>query len=175
MRYAAFLRGVNVGAHNRIKMADLKRMLEELGLARVATYIQSGNAAFDSDEGEAALVKRIEVALAKMGVKSDVALRSAEEMRAIVDALPFSDAEITAATSEEWESLYVALFSAAPDGAKVESDANDRVVFVRREAYLLLGESIRLSKLVGRVMKLDAAATARNWNTILKMKEMAGE
>ncbi len=173
MRYAAFLRGVNVGAHNRIKMADFKRVLEELGLARVETYIQSGNAVFDSDEGEAALAEKIKAALAAAGVRTNVVLRAAEQMRAMVDALPFSEAEIAAAARDEWESLYVVLFSAAPE-IKVAPDAEDRVVLAGREAYLLLGQSVRLSKLAAKLMKLETA-TARNWNTILKMKEMAAE
>ncbi len=93
MRYAAFLRGVNVGAHNRIRMADFKRALQEIGFSRVETYIQSGNAAFDSDEEEAALAAQIKGKLAAMGVNADVVLRSADEMRAIVEGLPFFGAE----------------------------------------------------------------------------------
>jgi uncharacterized protein (DUF1697 family) len=171
MRYAVFLRGVNVGAHNRLKMADFKRMLEELGLERVETYIQSGNAVFDSDEGEAALAQKIVAALAASGVQSSVVLRTAEQMRAMVDALPFSEAEIAAAASDEWESLYVVLFSAAPDTI-IASDAKDRAALVGREVYFLLGQSIRLSKLAAKLVKQETA-TARNWNTILKVKEMA--
>jgi uncharacterized protein (DUF1697 family) len=127
------------------------------------------------DAGENALAERIVAALADAGVATDVVLRSAEEMRAIVEGIPFSDAEIAAAENDMWESLYVVLFPAAPDGSKINPDANDRVFFRGREAYLLLGQSIRLSKLAARVMKLDKAATARNWNTILKMREMTAE
>lgn len=175
MRYAAFLRGVNVGAHNRIRMADFKRALQEIGFSRVETYIQSGNAAFDSDREEAALAAQIKGKLAAMGVNADVVLRSADEMRAIVEGLPFSGAEIASAENDEWESLYVVLFPAGPDETKICPDADDRAVFHGREAYLLLGRSIRLSKLAAGVMKLDKAATARNWNTILKMREMTAE
>lgn len=170
MRYAVFLRGVNVGAHNRIKMADFKRALEELGLSRVETHIRSGNAAFDSEKGEAALAEEIGGALG-----TDAIVRRADEMRAIVEGLPFSDAEIAAAANNEWESLYVVLFPAAQGGAKMGPDACDRAVFRGREAYLLLGRSIRLSKLAARVMKLDAATTARNFHTIQKLAEMTAE
>ncbi|WCK53743.1 DUF1697 domain-containing protein [Aneurinibacillus sp. Ricciae_BoGa-3] len=41
--YIALLRGINVGGKNMIKMAELKRTFEEMGLSRVQTYIQSGN------------------------------------------------------------------------------------------------------------------------------------
>ncbi len=50
--YIALLRGINVGGHNIIKMADLKSLLESMGLNSVKTYIQSGNVLFESDEQE---------------------------------------------------------------------------------------------------------------------------
>ena len=45
-KYVAFLRGINVGRHKRIKMADLKRAFEAAGFHNVATYIASGNVIF---------------------------------------------------------------------------------------------------------------------------------
>lgn len=42
-KYIAFLRGINVGGHNRVPMADLKRHLEQIGFENVVTYINSGN------------------------------------------------------------------------------------------------------------------------------------
>lgn len=53
--YIALLRGINVGGHNKLKMADLRKMLESMGLTRVQTYIQSGNVLFESgNQGNAA-------------------------------------------------------------------------------------------------------------------------
>jgi len=43
MKHIALLRGINVGGHHKIKMADLKAMFEAMGMAEVVTYIQSGN------------------------------------------------------------------------------------------------------------------------------------
>ncbi|PCJ19525.1 MAG: hypothetical protein COB02_07205 [Candidatus Cloacimonadota bacterium] len=48
-RMIALFRGVNVGGNNLLKMADLRTLLEGLGLKNVKTYIQSGNVVFDSD------------------------------------------------------------------------------------------------------------------------------
>ena len=60
MRYIALLRGINVGEH-QVKMAALRRLFADLGLANVGFYIQSGNVFFDSDEADrAALRARIE-------------------------------------------------------------------------------------------------------------------
>lgn len=63
MNYAAFLRGVNVGGKNIIKMADLKQMFALLGINDVSTYIQSGNVLFSSDTREDKLIQIIEVAI----------------------------------------------------------------------------------------------------------------
>jgi uncharacterized protein (DUF1697 family) len=49
MKYVAFLRGINVGGNNIIKMADLKAAFEKQGFTNVTTYINSGNVLFDSD------------------------------------------------------------------------------------------------------------------------------
>ena len=48
IRYIALLRGINVGGNNIIKMADLKACFERMGFCDVATYIQSGNVAFNT-------------------------------------------------------------------------------------------------------------------------------
>ncbi len=45
--YIALLRGINVGGHKIIKMADLKQAFESIGLKQVKTYIQSGNIVFN--------------------------------------------------------------------------------------------------------------------------------
>ena len=49
-RYVALLRGVNVSGKNKLSMADLKAALEALPAAEVKTYLNSGNAAFSSEE-----------------------------------------------------------------------------------------------------------------------------
>ena len=50
-RYIAFLRGVNISGKNKVPMAELRKGFEELGLAEVRTYLNSGNVIFSSDEG----------------------------------------------------------------------------------------------------------------------------
>jgi uncharacterized protein (DUF1697 family) len=89
-QYVALLRGINVGGNNVIKMSDLKRCFEELGLANVATYIQSGNVLFEAGKGTpASVATRIEAGLsAGFGYEARIVLRSHAEMRAIVEAAP---------------------------------------------------------------------------------------
>lgn len=65
MNYIAFLRGVNVGGKNIIKMADLKLLFVNLGMNDVSTYIQSGNVLFSSDKDETVLTEELETAIEK--------------------------------------------------------------------------------------------------------------
>lgn len=64
-RYVALLRGINVGGHGIIKMADLKKLFESFGLTDVVTYIQSGNVLFRTEESDPA---RLALQLEKHGV-----------------------------------------------------------------------------------------------------------
>ena len=52
MKYIALLRGINISGQKIIKMADLRAILEKVGLSKVQTYIQSGNVIFESDESK---------------------------------------------------------------------------------------------------------------------------
>ncbi len=61
--YIALLRGINVGGHKIIKMADLKQTFESIGLKQVKTYIQSGNIVFKSEEDITFLKERYSLKL----------------------------------------------------------------------------------------------------------------
>lgn len=50
MRYAAFLRAINLGKHNRIRMEELRNLCSSLGWEKIGTHLQTGNIAFDHDE-----------------------------------------------------------------------------------------------------------------------------
>lgn len=89
--FIALLRGINVGGHHKIKMADLKSLLESMGLHKVKTYIQSGNVLFEAEEEEAQLTKRMEEKLNHtFGFPVPVVLRTAEELRQITLDCPYS-------------------------------------------------------------------------------------
>jgi uncharacterized protein (DUF1697 family) len=89
MKYVAFLRGVNVGGKNLMAMAALKACLEKAGLANVRTVIQSGNVIFESGEKSAAtLTKRIESAVAKLGIESRIVVLSLAELKTVVADAP---------------------------------------------------------------------------------------
>ena len=78
MRYAALLRGINVGGHNKVPMAELRALLTELGYIDLATHLQSGNAIFSSQAPAAALELDIaEAVAARFGVSCAVMVRAA--------------------------------------------------------------------------------------------------
>ena len=64
-RYLVLLRGINVGGKNKVPMAALRDLLEELGHTDVRTYIASGNAILSSDRSAAAIKRQLEEALPK--------------------------------------------------------------------------------------------------------------
>lgn len=178
--YIALLRGINVGGKNMIKMAELKRLFEAIGLGRVQTYIQSGNVLFESNEEESPLRERIEHEIeAVFGFSVTVVLRTAAELERIIGNCPFSEEAVSAAeASSEGESLYVSLMLQAPsqEGIKrlnASRGESDEYRIEGRDVYLLFCHGIRNSKLANNLQKLGVPATVRNWKTINKLAALA--
>ncbi|HEY4391871.1 MAG TPA: DUF1697 domain-containing protein [Paenibacillus sp.] len=180
--YIALLRGINVGGKNKIKMADLKRILTESGLKRVQTYIQSGNVLFESDETEGVLRQHIEQQIeTAFGFPISVVLRTEQELRAIAAKCPFTEEQIAAAdAASDTESLYVAFLMDIPADqdlerlSKYETDQEQYHV-LGRDIYLLFSDSVRNSKLAVQIQKLSSPSTVRNWKTFNKLLSLAEE
>lgn len=178
--YIAFLRGINVGKQNRIKMSDVKQMFVSLGLCQVQTYIQSGNVVFQSDQEETALGQRLEEEFAKVfGFSVIIILRSLTELENVSRNCPFSAEAIAEADAlASAESLYVAFLQQAPSEDKLLrinpfSGENDQFRIDGRNVFLLFQHSIRDSKLANHLHKLEVPMTVRNWKTINKLLELA--
>jgi uncharacterized protein (DUF1697 family) len=174
MIYVALLRGINVGGHNKVKMADLKRLFETMGFGKVQTYIQSGNVLFESEEGANLVQQRIEQEFSEVFAFSvPVILRTAMELEGIIRDCPFQTDALT-----EGESLNLAFLSEVPS-----EDAINHLLTFRsdveeceiegKDVYLFLRQSIRNSKLSIHLQKLGVSATIRNWRTINKLATMA--
>lgn len=178
--YAALLRGINVGGKNKIKMAELKLLFEELGFNRVETYIQSGNVIFESAGQEGTVKERIEQEiLKKFGFPVEVILRTEDELENIIRDCPFTKEEIKQAESlnQEGESLYVSLLAQEPLAKKLESleayaGESDQYRCNHREIYFLFRHSIRNSKLANNLHRLDEPNTVRNWKTMQKLFDL---
>lgn len=91
--WVLLLRGINVGGHNKLPMAELRVLLEDLGACNVATYIQSGNAVFSGEGGTENWREKIQRAiLDTFGFSPDVFLFSRDTFSAALDHNPFNDA-----------------------------------------------------------------------------------
>jgi uncharacterized protein (DUF1697 family) len=173
-RYALLLRGVNVGAKNSLPMAELKKMLEQIGCTDVKTYVQSGNAVFRTKLGDAGLTKAIERTLeAYMGRPIATTLRTLDEMNAIVAGNPFAN------VAQNPAYLCVTFLSQAPSKAEVaplhaEEWTPELFKVVGREIYTWYANGQGRSPLAAALGKMPfrGAVTTRNWNTVLKLQEM---
>lgn len=178
--FIAFLRGINVGGKNKIKMTELKEMFEAIGLVNAETYIQSGNIIFESDEKEEKLQEKIETGIQnKFGFPISVVLRTAAELKMLINGCLFSETEVNEAeaSNTEGESLYVSLLPEAPLQEKLQvlskyKSESDEYKIKNRDVYLLFRHSVRNSKLANNVQKLDVRATIRNWKTINKIQSL---
>ncbi|MFP5115452.1 DUF1697 domain-containing protein [Bacillaceae bacterium C204] len=171
--YIALLRGINVGKNNRIKMADLKTLLETMGLEKVKTYIQSGNVLFEAKDEALRLSHRLKAEISKtFGFPVPVILRTAEEYKQIIRDCPYSMDSLKVG-----ESIQLAFLAEEPSQEKIDYlrsfDSEPDECFIKgKEVYLLLRQSILDSKLAKQLPKLDVPATVRNWKTVMKLSTM---
>ncbi|MET3287586.1 UNVERIFIED_CONTAM: uncharacterized protein (DUF1697 family) [Brevibacillus sp. OAP136] len=172
--YIALLRGINVSGHNKIKMAELKRTMEGLGLLQVQTYIQSGNVLFRSQENPQFLREQIEGSIKEaFGFSITVVLRTAEELERIIADCPYADIPLA-----EGETIHVTSLTGPPSQKAVDILANsereqDEYQIHGSEIYFLFRQRILDSKLAKSMQKLGDQVTTRNWNTINKLSAMA--
>lgn len=175
-RYALLVRGINVGKGNTLPMADLRAMLEALGAAEVATYIQSGNAVLSSALEPEELTAAVEAALERrMGRPVATTVRTQAELEAVVAANPFAEVADTP------KFLCVTFLSAPPGaGALAALEAadfgDDRWQLSGREIYSWHPRGQGRSPLAEAIQKLrlPGTTTTRNWNTVLRLRAMLG-
>ena len=176
--YICFLRGVNVGGNKLLKMDTLRTLCESIaGVTGAKTYLQSGNAVFRSSLDRGVLAKRIEDGIRKAtGFEAKVILRTASEMREVIAANPFT------AGQRNPKAFLVAFL-----GGSISKDARALLLKLKidseeihvgdRELYLYLPAGIAGSKLSNALTekKIGVNVTARNWNTVNALLEMAEE
>ena len=173
--FVALLRGVNVGGKNMIRMSSLKESFERMGFGDVATYINSGNVIFKSQEGDARKLERsVEGMLSsEYELECKVVVRSLSEMADLVKSLPE-----TWDGDARWKYNVIFLRHSTDSenilhGLEPESDI-ERIVY--RPGALLW--SARISDLSRASMhklpsrKLFQEMTVRNTNTTKKLYEL---
>ncbi|HUJ13677.1 MAG TPA: DUF1697 domain-containing protein [Thermoanaerobaculia bacterium] len=164
MMYAALLRAVNVAGHQPIAMADLRSIAENLGFNEVRTLLQSGNLIFGSarrDDFEKMLEAKLH---------TDVFVRSTADLDAIVAANPFP----TEAKDDPGR-LVVLFLKSSADAPALQKAIKGREVArgKGKQLYVYYPDGQGRSKLTNALIEktLDTRVTARNWNTVLKLRD----
>ena len=175
MRFAALLRGVNVGKARRLPMAELRALLSRMGYTDVATLLNSGNVVFSAAKGAPALhAAAIAAAVARdLGVDVPVVVKSASELAGIVAGNPFA---VGAFDASRLLVAYVQDEKSLSDLAAVARlvERPERFVIGKKAAYLHCANGILGSKAGEALLgKAGTTATTRNWSTTLKLNALA--
>jgi uncharacterized protein (DUF1697 family) len=173
-KVGVFLRAVNLSGR-RLLMADFKRVLADVGHPLAQTVVATGNAVIEATAADAALEAKIEEGLeTALGQSTEVFVRDAAQLAAIVAANPFPDM-----ARDDPSHLVVVFLKGEPTTAAVAA-LRDKIKGPEAVAagpgclYAAYPEDIGHSKLTAAVIEraLRLRGTARNWNTVLKVTEL---
>jgi uncharacterized protein (DUF1697 family) len=182
--HIALLRGINLGGKNRVAMADLRALVSKLGHSDVSTYIQSGNVLFTaarSGDDTTVIADALTTAIAAdLGVTAPVVVLRRDELDDMIAANPFPDepnpkcvhAVVFGAPAgpEVQDRVEAALARSAALGSPDDARVAGRTLYVHTPDGF--GRS-KLAELLTRAApKGGANGTARNWATVLKLKEL---
>ena len=174
-RQIALLRGINLGSRNRVSMPDLRAALGEAGYEDVATLVQSGNIVLIGAKKPKTLEREIsKLVLDEFGVEAATVVRTRDELAGVIERNPIPDGPSIP------KLFQVTFFSgrARRGGASRSSPSRTSATSgsrsIGREAYAWHPDGIQKSKLARELGKgLRGDGTARNWNTVTKLLELA--
>ena len=174
--YIVLLKGINVGGHKKVPMAELRELLSKSGFKNVQTYIQSGNIILQSLEKN---TQKIEVTIKKaildsFGFEVSVLVLTRFNLKRIFDDSPFSE--------EKKKASYFMMLHDTPNDELVK-EASEKVY--EGEEYKIIKDCIYYycEKGFGQAKfnvnfferKLKTFATARNYNTMVKLLSLSAE
>jgi uncharacterized protein (DUF1697 family) len=176
-RQIVLLRGINLGARNRVSMPELRDVLEGAGFDDVRTYLQSGNVILSSGLSADRLARSVKGHIAdEFGLEIEVVVRTRAQVAAVVRRNPLGD---VAADPKRYQVSFLAAKPAAAvvrrlEAALVEPEA---IAVIGREIFAWHPKGVARSKLwsllAGR--GLGVTATARNWTTVTKLLALADD
>ena len=175
--FISMLRGVNLGPHNRIKMDALRATYEAIALEDPRTYVQSGNVIFRTKEKNTRkLATKIQDAIEKsFKFRPAVIVRTLDELRKAIAATPFD-----ARRGLHPGKILVTFLAGVPPteaAAKLATLKSfpEEIHLIGRELYIYFPYGAGKSKLpwsqVEKLLKVNG--TARNWNSVRAMLEIA--
>lgn len=172
MRWAALLRGINLGKRQIVK-ADLIGAAQDAGYGDPRTLLASGNLVFTADATAEDIERDLHAAiLARTGISSDVHARTAAQIEAVLAANPFPE------VARERPSQLLVVFHREPvptaslDRIAAEFDGPERLAAVGRELFIDYPEGIGRSTLDAWIAKHKPglpSGTGRNVNTVTKL------
>jgi uncharacterized protein (DUF1697 family) len=174
--YIALLRGINVGGHKKMPMAELRELLSNAGFKNVQTYIQSGNVIFQTSESS---IKNIEDIIQKaiithFGFDVSIIVKTPKDLQRIFDACPFLE--------EKKKTSHFTMLHSTPDDELVKI-ASEKIY--EGEEYVIINDCIYFycAKGYGQAnfnmnlfeRKLKTASTSRNYRTMVKLLSLSSE
>ena len=173
----SLLRGVNVGGHHKIKMDALRALYQSLGLLDAQTYIQSGNVVFRTRERDAdRLSEMIANGIERsFGFRPGVVVRTPSDLRSVIaqnllrrgPKSNLTNFWLAFSPASRIRMLEIACF-----GIKFHPE---ELRIGQRELYIFFPNGMGKSKLSMPLVEktLKTFGTVRNWNTVLKLMEIA--
>lgn len=173
--WIALLRGINVGGHNKIAMAELRARCVEAGWQNVESYIQSGNLVFSADSRAVDVETRLEQLIARhFNLEIPVIVRSAAQWADYFDDNPFP-----AASRETPNLVMLGLSKSSPppgaaDDLQERARDGERVQMVRDALWIHFPAGSARSKLSPTVLDraVGSPVTSRNWRTVQKLAQL---
>lgn len=173
----ALLRGINVGGHRKVAMAELRAMLTGLGFTNGRWLLQSGNVVFETTNRQTAAIEELlqREAATRLELKTEFFVRTADEWTSIIAGNPFTEA-----AERDPAHMAVMFFKTALRPADVKAlqaaiRGRESVHASGRDAYIVYPDGIGTSKLTNAVIEkaFGTRGTARNWNTVVKLAALA--
>jgi uncharacterized protein (DUF1697 family) len=176
-RYIALIRGINVGRAKRVAMADLRKLIDDLGYTDVRSVLNSGNLVFAADgvEPAAAAAAIEEQMVLKLGVAAKVMVLSREELATVL-----AENTVLEQASDHARLLVFILGDAARRAAVAplceQTWGSEALALGQRAAYVWCPEGVLASAAASALGKqLGDNTTSRNWNTLCKLYALCNE
>jgi uncharacterized protein (DUF1697 family) len=178
-RLVALLRGINVGGHKKVPMAQLREVLEGAGFADVKTYVQSGNVVLTAPprRSPAKVGREIEAAIEReFGFDVAVVMRTRDEIAALVEDDPLGE------VADHPARRIVVFLAEDLDRSRLDDLSSEDFApeaFLLRDREIVMwapngqADSVLVKTLTER--RTGVVGTARNWRTVQKLMAMADE